>query len=146
MKSPVFKTRRTGAHAAEALPAVDTGVVPVVPNEPDGVVPDGEQLQRLPPHECRNQEDLGIRKLTHLVVSALALGARTGASKAVERVGRLVPVGPIDGQLLLRVFDSYAGGCMRLISSHRHLHCVGRLLFAPIAGVPGVDGAGDKPK
>lgn len=80
---------------------MDAGVVAIIPYESDSVPAYGFNPHLFPAHERGEKEDFPLGKLPHLLVTAHARGARTGAAESVERVGAGVAIRPCDVEGLL---------------------------------------------
>jgi len=116
--TPIFDARRTWADTTESFPAIDAGVVTVVPDKPYRIIADLLELERFPPHQRRNEKDLGVGDLSHLIVTALTSGARACPPEPVKRICRNVTIGPSDSQLLLGILDGDASGCLCFVGGH----------------------------
>src|SRR4051812_336065 len=91
---------RARAYLPEALIRVDTGRVAVAPVDPDGVIPDGldiQHLQRRLEHRERIVRGFGVVRLFRLC-SVRSRAGRTGAfvTQVGERILAPVPVLPVD--------------------------------------------------
>jgi len=118
VETPILDARRTWADTAESFPAVDAGIMTVVPDEPYRIIADRMELERFPPHQRRNEKDLRVGDLSHLIVTALTSGARACAPEPVKGVRRDVSVRPYYRQLLLGILDGDAGRCKGLVGGH----------------------------
>lgn len=135
---PVLEARRTRAHPAQTLPTVDAGVVTIIPNKPNRVIADREQLERFPAHQRGNQKDFGIGELAHLLMSTLTSRTGTSPPQTVERVRRHVSIRPVNRELLFRIIDGYAGRGLDFISRHARLPAWVPILFVRLERVPGL--------
>ncbi len=130
-------------HRTQSIPRVNSSVVAIIPNKADRIVPHRLKLDFLPPHERRDEKDLSVRELTHVLVPPLAPGARTGATQAIKRKNRLVAVRPTDRQCLSFFFDDnfrWLGhrddGRTSNIERQKRVQCSRALFWAPGRSAP----------
>jgi hypothetical protein len=92
----------------EAFPAIDAGVVSVIPDEANGVITNRLHFYTCPTLECGHAEDIRIRKRSHILMASLTLCARAGASKAIQWKFTHMPVAPFQSGDLSLTIDCYS--------------------------------------
>jgi len=137
VETPILDARRTWTDTAEPLPAVDAGIMTVVPDESYRIIADRMELERFPPHQRRNEKDLRVGDLPHLIVTALTSCARACPPKPVKAVRRDVSVRPCYRQLLLGILDGDASRCKGLVGGHFEPVELEGVLFTRYPPVPG---------